>query len=208
MDITIILLRFGLVFFLALLFGLERQMSHKPIGFGTFTFVSLGACGLAITAADFGKQNPIPLLSAIVTGIGFLGAGALIRTPDKIFGFTTAASIWAFSIFGLIIGVGEYFTGIMVYALIWAVVLIDKFFENRSIGLYQKKFQLVTSRIVHKDEVLLMFGDKKWKFVSISTDKKKRKSTMFYLVEGSREEMYDIQQKLLKQKWIESFKME
>ena len=46
-----------------------------------------------MTAVSLGFEDPIPLLGAIVTGIGFLGAGALIKTTDKIFGFTTAASI-------------------------------------------------------------------------------------------------------------------
>ncbi len=208
MDITIILFRFGIVFLLALIFGLERQLSHKPIGFGVFTFVSVGACGLAITATEFGKENPLPLLGAIVTGIGFLGAGALIRTSDKIFGFTTAASVWVFAIFGLIVGVGEYVTGILVYILIWVVVFIDKFFENRSIGLYQKKFHITTKKIVGKDEVLAVFGEKKWKFVSMTVDKKKKRNTILYFVEGSNQEIYDIQQKFLKKNWVESFKVE
>lgn len=208
MDMTIIFLRFGIVFFLALIFGLERQLSHKPIGFGVFTFVAIGACGLAITATEFGKDNPLSLLSAIVTGIGFLGAGALIRTSDKIFGFTTAASVWVFAIFGLIVGVGEYLVGIMVYVLIWAVVFIDKFFENRSIGLYQKKFHITTKRIVPKDDILRLFGKNKWKFVSINIDKKKKKSTILYFVQGSNQEIYEIEQKFLKKDWVESFKVE
>ena len=90
MDVIVIFLRLSITFFLSLVFGLERQYSHKPIGFGTFTFVAAGSSSLAIVAVALGFEHSIPLLSAIVTGIGFLGAGALIKTSDKIFGLTSA----------------------------------------------------------------------------------------------------------------------
>jgi len=87
MELSIILLRLTITFALSLIFGYERQRSHKPIGFGTFIFVSLGSCGLALTATIL-NDNPLPLLGSIVTGIGFLGAGALIKTNEKTFGLT------------------------------------------------------------------------------------------------------------------------
>jgi putative Mg2+ transporter-C (MgtC) family protein len=117
MEISVILLRLFFTFALSCVFGVERQKSHKPIGFGAFIFVSVGACALAITATIIEPENPLPLLGAIVTGIGFLGAGALIKTSDKTFGFTTAASIWLFAIFGIINGVGEYFLGFSIYEI-------------------------------------------------------------------------------------------
>src|SRR6185503_20781311 len=97
-------------FVLAFAFGLARQKLGKAIGFGTFIFVALGACGLSLVALEFAdqQQNPLPLLSAIVTGIGFLGAGALFRTADRVVGFTSAATIWIFACFGMAIGLGEF----------------------------------------------------------------------------------------------------
>jgi len=108
MELSIVLIRLVLTFALSYLFGLDRQRSHKPIGFGTFIFVGIGSCGLAIAAVDIYPENPLLLLSAIVTGIGFLGAGALIKTTDKIFGFTTAASIWIVAAIGMTVGFGNY----------------------------------------------------------------------------------------------------
>ena len=67
-----------LVASLALVFGLARQRRGKPIGFGTFIFVSVGSCSLAVVALQLSPANPLPLLGAVVTGIGFRGAGALI----------------------------------------------------------------------------------------------------------------------------------
>ena len=62
MTIEEMILRFSLVFILSLVYGLQRQKSHKPIGFGTFTLVSIGACGLAIIAVEMGTNLTISLL--------------------------------------------------------------------------------------------------------------------------------------------------
>src|SRR5207249_9333948 len=76
--------RLVIVFLLAFGIGLERQLRRKPVGFGTFVFVSTGACALAILSVDLEDQNPLPLLGGVITGIGFLGAGALsVRTTGS-----------------------------------------------------------------------------------------------------------------------------
>ena len=144
MEIIIILLRFALIFALALIFGLERQRSHQPVGFGTFVFVSVGACGLTMAALILNPEDPLPVIGAIITGIGFLGAGALIKTTDKIFGFTSAAGIWLFAILGVVTGLGEYLLALSMYILIWATLFIDKFLQKQGIGSYQKKLSVVT----------------------------------------------------------------
>ena len=99
---------------------------HKPIGFGTYIFVATGACGLSLVSILIPTENPLPLLGAIVTGIGFLGAGALIKTADRVVGFTSAASIWIFAIFGLIAGLGHYLLSFVIYGVVWAVMAIEK----------------------------------------------------------------------------------
>ena len=86
-----VLLKFFLVFASSFIYGLNRQKSHKQVGFGTFILISVGSCALAVIAVDMGIENSIGIIGAIVTGIGFLGAGALIKSSDKVFGFTTAA---------------------------------------------------------------------------------------------------------------------
>ena len=106
MEVIIVLLRLGLVLAGSLFFGLIRQKLHKPISFGTFTFVSMGACALSVISTSVQGDNPLVLVGSIVTGIGFLGAGALIRSADKTTGFTSASSIWLFAIFGVVIGLG------------------------------------------------------------------------------------------------------
>lgn len=114
----------------------------KPIGFGTFIFLAQGSCALALTAITLQADNPLPLLSAIVTGIGFLGAGALFRSGERVVGFTSAATIWAFAILGLTIGVGEYLIAGMLYTTIWTVIFVDLYMQRRWIGSHQRKLEL------------------------------------------------------------------
>ncbi|MDP3990186.1 MAG: MgtC/SapB family protein [archaeon] len=163
MELSTLILRFFLTFIFTLIFGLERQRKHKPIGFGTFTFVAVGACALAVTAVTFEPINPLPLLSAIVTSIGFLGAGALIKTTDKIFGFTSAATIWLFAIFGLLIGVGEYFHGLVLYSTVWIVMSLDSIFQKKGLGSYQRRITIQTNRIIENEDIQLVLGKQKTK---------------------------------------------
>lgn len=208
MNIWIILLRFIIVFVMSLIFGYDRQKAHKPIGFGTYIYVAIGACGLGITAIEMNKENPLPLLSAIITGIGFLGAGALIKTSDRIFGFSSAATIWVFSIVGLMIGTGEYFIGTVTYILIWIVVFIDRSFEHYGIGSYQKKLMIVSNQGMKEEELEAVLGTKKFKIVSVETNKKVNQVTVNILIEGTRFRINQIPTRLYKTHWVDSFKLE
>ena len=152
MDISTILLRILITFVLAALFGFERQRTHKPVGFGTFMFIAIGSCALTTVPLFLGLENPVPLFAAVVTSIGFLVAGALIRTGDKTFGFTTAASIWTFAILGLTIGLGAYLIAGITYILIWLVILIDFYFEKKGMGSYQQKLT-ITAKLASQKEV-------------------------------------------------------
>ena len=75
-------------------------------------------------AIDLEGDNPLPLLGGVITGIGFLGAGALIRANDRVFGFTTAALVWAMAALGVAAGAGLYLLVFVNYAVVWAVVIM------------------------------------------------------------------------------------
>ncbi len=151
-------------------------------------------------------------MGAVVTGIGFLGAGALIKTNDKTFGFTTAASIWVFAIFGIIIGVGEYLIGLSIYILIWIVILFDKLFEKQGVGYYQKRLIINTNKIIDEIEIknllLLLIGPKKYRFISVDVDRKNDKVSITYLIEGTAEEIRRIPNALFEKEWFDSCKIE
>lgn len=208
MDIVTISARFLVVFLMSLIFGLERQRSHKPIGFGTYIFVSIGSCGLALIAISLSPEAPLPLLGAIVTGIGFLGAGALLRTSDKIFGFTSAASIWIFSIIGVVIGIGEYFIGLILYVLIWVVILIDSFLEEQGIGSYQKRLTVVMNENLHAGQLAKQMGIKKYKILNIDINHKDKTYTLTLNVEGHKKNINSIPRVLNKLNNINSFRID
>jgi len=210
MIIEEMILRFSLVFLFSLVYGLQRQKSHKPIGFGTFTLVSIGACGLAIIAVEMGTNLTISLLGAIVTGIGFLGAGALIKGSDRVFGFTTATSIWLFAIFGLIIGLGYYTEGFIVYASVWLVVGVDKYLENRGIGTYKKKVIITYTEFNKKEQVANILADYCTRFtlMNVNMDKKQKTISSGYLVEGLKKDISYLLKELYKNKWCVSVRFE
>lgn len=92
------------------LFGLEREFSGHPAGLRTHILVCLGAC-LVMLISLYGFDNtadPARLAAQVVSGIGFLGAGAIIREGGDIKGITTAAALWIVAIVGLAIGNGAY----------------------------------------------------------------------------------------------------
>ena len=195
MEIQIILFQLLLTFALALLFGLERHNSHKPVSFGAFVFVAVGSCSLAIVAVEIGNGNPTPLIGAIITGIGFLGAGALIKTTDKIFGFTTAASIWLFAIFGIMIGLNHYGIASLLYVFMWICVQIDKYMENEGIGDYQKKLSMKMSRLDGDGKIIGLFDKhkiKRYKLLSKKINKKEKFLSMNYLLYGSGKNIRDL----------------
>jgi putative Mg2+ transporter-C (MgtC) family protein len=209
-SVLIIVFRLLFTFVLALLFGIERQKSHKPLGFGAFIFVSMGACGLGLIAVDLVPENPLPLLGAVVSGIGFLGAGALIKSDDKLFGVTTAAGIWGFAIIGILVGTGEYLVGILIYTAAWAVVVIDRYLEKKGIGSYQRKITITTNKIIHEKELKndLLIITEKFKLMEVDVDKKENKMVLTYFVEGTKDNINKLPKLLYDKDWFSSCKIE
>ena len=90
--------------------GLEREAAHKPAGVRTFSMVALGACAFVIVGVmAFGSGDPgSRVASTIITGIGFLGAGAIIQRGGDVVGLTTAAGIWGAAAVGMAFGSGLF----------------------------------------------------------------------------------------------------
>lgn len=211
MEPKIIFLRLVITFILALIFGIERQRSHKPVGFGTFIFVAVGSCSLAIISLSIPTDNPLPLLGAIVTGIGFLGAGALIKTSDKIFGFTTAASIWLFAILGLVIGTGYYEVGAIIYSFVWICIFIDNKFEKGYFKSYQKRIRMEIKGIENEKKALALFDKfkiKEHKMLHKKINKKDKKISISYLVEGKGKNVRELFDSLEKMNFIQELSLE
>jgi putative Mg2+ transporter-C (MgtC) family protein len=93
--------------------GAERELNDQPAGLRTHMLLTIGACLFTlISAYGFGRgTDPSRIAAQIVTGIGFLGGGAIVRHGLTVKGVTTAASIWATASVGVAIGAGSYVLG-------------------------------------------------------------------------------------------------
>ena len=108
------LLRIAASMILPLLIGLDRFLRRKPIDFRPFVVVSLAACSLSLTILELAARaggpeldpSPSRVFAGVITGIGFLGAGAMYREENYVKGAGSAAAIWASGAIGLICGAG------------------------------------------------------------------------------------------------------
>jgi putative Mg2+ transporter-C (MgtC) family protein len=90
--------------------GLEREFRHKPAGLRTNMLIALGSALFAILSVELGTAagSSDRVASQVVSGIGFLGAGAILRSGGNITGLTTAATIWVNAAIGMAAGLGSY----------------------------------------------------------------------------------------------------
>jgi putative Mg2+ transporter-C (MgtC) family protein len=103
-----------LAFALGALLGWERERAGRPAGLRTFMMVTAGSAAFTLVSVygfvDEGTvRDPARVAAQIVTGIGFIGAGTIWRTPSTVRGLTTAATIWFAAAVGMMVGVGLYF---------------------------------------------------------------------------------------------------
>lgn len=103
--------------------GVEREVSNRPAGLRTHILVTVGAALISlISISAFTSGDPGRVAAQIVSGIGFLGAGTILRTGDNITGLTTAASIWVCGGIGMAIGTGFYFGGLVTGGIVLIVL--------------------------------------------------------------------------------------
>lgn len=111
--------------------GLERERRGRPAGLRTLALVSLGSAGFTVVSAfGFLGGDPGRVASGVVTGIGFLGAGSILREGSGVTGVTTAASIWAVAALGMLVGAGLYILAISMTLLILIVLWVLARFED------------------------------------------------------------------------------
>lgn len=113
-SIIKIILAFGL----SAIVGLEREVSLKPAGIRTHSLVGLGSSLLTILSIEaFPGSDPARIAAAVTVGVGFIGAGTILKTEEKIIGLTTAATLWITASIGVTVGAGFYVLAIVATAL-------------------------------------------------------------------------------------------
>lgn len=121
-------------FILSALIGIERQINKKPVGFAPHVFMSVTSAALTEVLLKFYPGNAIFAIGGMLSAIGFIGAGALIKYHEKIFGFTTAAILWSMGILGIIAAFKEWLILASLYSGIILTLALEKLFEIYGLG--------------------------------------------------------------------------
>jgi putative Mg2+ transporter-C (MgtC) family protein len=144
-DLPVTLFRLGVSFLLGGLIGLEREWHRQSAGLRTHIVICLGSTLLTLmsiylpqTFTHFQAGDPARIAAQVVSGIGFLGGGAIFRMGVNVRGLTTAASIWVVAGIGMVVGAGMYVaalvgTGLVLFALFVMVPFEKKLFPSRSL---------------------------------------------------------------------------
>ncbi len=141
--------------------GMERESNNRPAGLRTHILVTLGAT-LVMILSMYGFEgmgpggaggDPGRMAAQVVSGIGFLGAGTILRTGNSISGLTTAASIWVCGCIGLAIGNGYYFGGILTTIIVFLSLRGSSLTERM---LFKRSFKEL---VIHCKERPGLLGD-------------------------------------------------
>jgi putative Mg2+ transporter-C (MgtC) family protein len=131
-------LRLLLAFLAGMLIGIEREAHSQPAGMRTHILITIGSTLAMLLSIyipqsfpDFQNGDPGRIAAQVVSGIGFLGAGAILRFGINVRGLTTAASVWAMAMIGLAIGAGMYMISLISLVIILFSLSIMDTFEKR-----------------------------------------------------------------------------
>ncbi|MGH9714140.1 MAG: MgtC/SapB family protein [Candidatus Acidiferrales bacterium] len=135
--------------------GLERELSHKPAGLRTNMLICLGAALFTIISKEsvqaFGAGDPTRIAAQIIPGIGFIGAGVVIRERGAIIGITSAATIFMVASIGMAVGSGLIATSIFASLLVLACLVVLGNVEQR-LGLHARPMNF---RVIAAEEGVL-----------------------------------------------------
>lgn len=166
LGIEDIVLRFLCAMAVGLVIGMEREYTHRPAGMRTHILVALGACAVMVTGQlifaqykEFGSSaDPARLSAQVISGVGFLGAGTILREGPSIKGLTTAASLWAVACMGIAAGGGYYTVALTGMVLIFITLTLFETIQNKIFGSYGGKdfrdYQVETDNISDGLEVV------------------------------------------------------
>lgn len=156
LNLTNSLFRMVLSMVLGMAVGAERKRKGQIAGIRTFALISMGAClsmllSIYVPQAYLGLKNGDPgrIAAQVITGIGFLGGGAMIHMKGAVRGLTTAAGIWVTAIIGMTVGIGMYVCSLGATALILLTLVAFERYEKRArLGQEAKVINLTVQGIV------------------------------------------------------------
>ncbi|MFA6386316.1 MAG: MgtC/SapB family protein [Candidatus Paceibacterota bacterium] len=133
-----IVLRLFIALILGMIIGTERVWAHKTAGMRTYALVSMGSALFVVISnemvryyAGFSGMNPLMIVSQIVVGIGFLGAGIIFNKDSKLVGLTTATGLWVSAGIGMASGLGLFNIAIIATILTLFIFVVLWYIEER-----------------------------------------------------------------------------
>jgi len=183
--------------------GLERELSDKAAGLRTNIVICLGATLFTMLSQMF-PNDPARISAQLVSGIGFLGAGAIMRDGERITGLTTAATIWIVAAIGMAVGYGHFNLACMVTIAVLTVQLAFTPLDILIDDWQQRHTFRITSKFDAKslDEIATIFREAR---VHIIRHKTMKKNNLFYsefLTSGGRKAQHAVVDKLLESKEV------
>ncbi len=138
-GIAAVAVRLACAMLVGLVIGTEREYTNRPAGLRTHILVALGACVVSITGEilfyaykELGATpDPARLSAQVITGVGFLGAGTIMREGASVKGLTTAASLWAVACLGLACGFGYYAVALLGMVFIFITLTVLEYFQHK-----------------------------------------------------------------------------
>lgn len=146
------------------LIGAEREFRDKAAGFRTIIFICVGATLFTLFSLKLGgDQDPVRIAASIVSGVGFLGAGAILRDTGRVMGLTTASTIWLAAALGMGIGGGQYFvSGVaagVILIVLWVFPRIEAWIDNvRDARTYEVVCSIDLEKLAQLEALFLKCG--------------------------------------------------
>lgn len=196
--------------FIGAIIGAEREYRSKAAGFRTVILVTLGSCLFTLLSITLGSIDDKSRIAAnIVTGIGFLGAGAIYRDKISIRGITTATTIWISAALGMAIGCGLYEITLWVTTIVMVILLSFTWFQRIIDTVNQEK----TYKITFEDKVESIlklekhFTDNDLDFERVKQIKIKEEIIIVYTANGKEKDHDLFLLDLYQEKGIKSFEV-
>ena len=175
-----IIIRLGIAAALGMLVGFERERQNQPAGLRTHTILAIGSCLAMTISINIAMQftafvpngDPGRLAAQVISGIGFLGAGAILRYGTSVKGLTTATSLWTIAVVGLAIGAGHYVAGLATTAMLLIILVLLNVLEKKWIHSYETVNISVSAHAnpALVEDLLNLFAKMKKKVLSVTVE--------------------------------------
>lgn len=135
-----VIIKLVLAMLLGMIIGVERYLAHKTAGMRTYSLVAMGSALLIIISEIVVKNylpysslstSPLQVAAAVITGIGFLGAGIILHQESRVIGITSASGLWVSAGIGMAVGFGLYDLAIITTVLVLFIFVILWFLEKK-----------------------------------------------------------------------------